>query len=309
MNRLKKNRHHNHRFVLQLSLFAIASLFFHIQTLYPQRVKLAWDLSDNPDIHRYNIYRTTNLDSSFSLVNSVPHPDSSSMDANMEWNTHYYYVATSVDKFGNESGFSNMIDTTLILRTSIDQVVLSLRLADHHHAALEYIVPPRSGYIGIELQKSRHDTLNFHNLRYVTIIPDAVEPVKYHFSDNDLPVGNYYYRLKQFQPDNSFEYSETVKISVSMPSQFKLFQNSPNPFNSSTKISYTLPESGDVELKIYNINGEEIFTLINEFQNAGNHHVTWDGIVKNGNDATSGIYYIRLKSNGQFQFRRMVLLK
>ena len=309
MDFLKKNRNHNHHFLLQICFLTIGILFFQIQTLFPQQVKLGWDPSINPDILSYNIYRTNHVDSSFSLVNTIAHPDSTYMDNNLEWNTHYYYVATSIDKFANESGFSNMIDTTLILRTTINQIGLNGRLIENNNVILEWSIPYNSGIAGVELYRSKQDTNSFQKIRYIPINPDAMQSVENHFTDEDLPPGKYYYRLKQIKLDNSYQYSEIISISVSMPLEFNLFQNSPNPFNSSTTISYTLPQCGAVELKIYNINGEEVSTLVDEFQNAGYQSMVWNGLDKNGVAVTSGMYYIRLKSSNQSQFRRMLLIK
>jgi fibronectin type 3 domain-containing protein len=84
-----------------------------MRLLYGQHVNLAWDSVESPLISSYNIYRAPDVDSSFSLVATVEHPQNTYMDDKIEWDTHYYYVATSVDEFGMESGFSNRIDTTL----------------------------------------------------------------------------------------------------------------------------------------------------------------------------------------------------
>lgn len=111
-----KNRHCE-VFVLIVGLFS-----FESQIVDVPQLALVWDKSKNPDIFSYNIYRAIHQDSSFSLLGTVIHPDSQYMDDKIESNTHYFYVATSVDKFGNESGFSNMIDTVLVNVTGIEQL-------------------------------------------------------------------------------------------------------------------------------------------------------------------------------------------
>ncbi|KAA3658477.1 MAG: T9SS C-terminal target domain-containing protein, partial [Calditrichaeota bacterium] len=81
-------------------------------------------------------------------------------------------------------------------------------------------------------------------------------------------------------------------------SRFELFQNYPNPFNPSTYISYAIPKSGLVQLKVFDINGKEIQTLVNESQNAGSHQVTF-----NGSPFSSGVYFYQL------QFGKEVVVK
>jgi ligand-binding sensor domain-containing protein len=85
---------------------------------------------------------------------------------------------------------------------------------------------------------------------------------------------------------------------------FTLSQNYPNPFNPSTVISYQLPVIGFVTLKVYNILGREIATLVNEEKPAGEYKVEF-----NGNNLPSGIYFYQLKAGSFAEIRKMVLLK
>jgi len=304
-----KNQNSKNIFLFWLFIFFIGFAFFQTHALYSQQIKLGWDLNKNPNIFSYNIYRATHLDSAFSLISNVLHPDSTYIDVNMEWFAHYYYAATSVDKSGNESGFSNVIDTTLIFPTSIEQVEFIARLNGSNDVMLEWKIPALSGIYSIELQKRKQNSNDFQTINHIFCNPNAAELSESNFIDKDLFHGNYYYRLKQYKSNNSYEYSEVISISISKLQDIKLFQNTPNPFNSTTRISYILPESGDVKLKIYNINGEEIYKLVDNFQNAGNFSVVWDGVDKSGFGVSSGIYYIHLKTNNQSQFRKMLLIK
>jgi hypothetical protein len=85
---------------------------------------------------------------------------------------------------------------------------------------------------------------------------------------------------------------------------YKLFQNYPNPFNPSTNISYHLSEAGNVTLKIYDILGNEITTIVNGYKSAGEHTVSFDA-----SKLASGIYFYQLKSNGFVSTKKMMLLK
>jgi hypothetical protein len=89
-----------------------------------------------------------------------------------------------------------------------------------------------------------------------------------------------------------------------IPSGFKLSQNYPNPFNPSTRISYQIPNAGHVTLKVYDVLGREVSTLINSEQNAGSHEV-----IFNGTKLSSGIYFFRLQTGNYTATNKMVLMK
>jgi len=88
-----------------------------------------------------------------------------------------------------------------------------------------------------------------------------------------------------------------------------LAQNYPNPFNPTTQIDYTLSEATSVSLKIYNLIGQEVRTLVNTNQPEGSQSVEWDGRDNNGNALTSGIYIYRLKAGASIQTKHMTLMK
>ncbi|MFZ1322045.1 MAG: T9SS type A sorting domain-containing protein [Ignavibacteria bacterium] len=85
---------------------------------------------------------------------------------------------------------------------------------------------------------------------------------------------------------------------------FELYQNYPNPFNPETVINYELRVTGDVELKVYGVFGNEVSTLVNEKQITGSYSVTFDG-----NNFPSGVYFYKLHSGNFVETKRMVLLK
>ncbi len=85
--------------------------------------------------------------------------------------------------------------------------------------------------------------------------------------------------------------------------------NQPNPFNPTTQIAYQLPEMGDVSLIIYNALGQEVRTLVQGVQAAGQYRIAWDGNDAQGHTVSSGIYISKLEFNGQVQINRMTLLK
>ncbi len=98
-----------------------------------------------------------------------------------------------------------------------------------------------------------------------------------------------------------------------LPSGYSLYQNYPNPFNANTAISYHLSAVGGrrsaVSLKIYNILGQEVRTLVNKEQAPGYHSVSWNGRNDRGEEVTSGVYLYRLKAGNYTKAMKMVLLK
>ncbi len=95
-----------------------------------------------------------------------------------------------------------------------------------------------------------------------------------------------------------------------LPQQFELSQNFPNPFNPTTTIKYSLPNSSIVTLRVYNLLGKEVATLVdNEFKQAGNHVGVWDGRNASGNVVASGLYLLRMQAGNFVQTRKMVLVQ
>jgi hypothetical protein len=129
--------------------------------------------------------------------------------------------------------------------------------------------------------------------------------------------GTYWGDRLSFARINGIEYGIKTDIvkSDQIPDQFKLFQNYPNPFNPSTTINYSIPYPSSplkgegprvrsVTLKVYDLLGREIATLVNEEKLPGIHNVKFDG-----NNLPSGLYFYQLKTNEFIQTKKMILLK
>jgi len=85
--------------------------------------------------------------------------------------------------------------------------------------------------------------------------------------------------------------------------------NYPNPFNPETTISFTLSNYEKVNVSVFNVLGQKVSSLLNEPLAAGDHQIVWDGTDSNNGSITSGVYFIRLKSNSGFSVRRILLIK
>ncbi len=112
-----------------------------------------------------------------------------------------------------------------------------------------------------------------------------------------------YFRLRQIDLDGKITLSKIVEIEF-LPELFELDQNYPNPFNPSTTIRYNLAKEGHVKLSVYNMLGQEVKTLINEFQTKGRYEVKLDA-----GGLASGLYLYKLESADFIGVRKMTLLK
>ena len=98
--------------------------------------------------------------------------------------------------------------------------------------------------------------------------------------------------------------SKPTGVEEEGPAAFDVAQNSPNPANPTTAIGFTLAEAGNVTVDIYNVAGQKVDTLVNEFMDPGSHSVVWDG-----SDLSSGVYFYTVKSGDFSKTMKMTLLK
>lgn len=158
---------------------------------------------------------------------------------------------------------------------------------------------------GFDIERRAEDS-TWSKVGNVTGNGTTNESKNYSFSDDNLQSGKYNYRLKQVDYNGNYEYFNlSSEIIVGVPQKFELSQNYPNPFNPVTKINYSLPVDGKVALKIFDVSGREVASLINnEVQNAGYYTVTF-----NGQNLSSGVYFYRLTSGNFTQTKKLMLIK
>jgi hypothetical protein len=141
----------------------------------------------------------------------------------------------------------------------------------------------------------------------------TTEPKSYSFTDENVTTGTYKYRLKQIDFDGSFEYSNEIEVEVDFtPKEFVLYQNYPNPFNPNTTIKFEIPNVEThrdaslqmVILKVYDLLGNEVATLVNEEKQPGVYEVEFDASL-----LASGLYLYKLQSGSFVQTMKMILTK
>jgi len=142
---------------------------------------------------------------------------------------------------------------------------------------------------------------------------DTIEVSVHFYPDtNTAGTGNVQIQLGSLSnPDVRTTINETattvltaVKNDSKPVRNFELKQNFPNPFNPSTNISYTVPQRSHVSLKVYNITGKEIATLVNSEKEPGNYNINF-----NGSKLSSGIYFYEITAGSYSSVRKMILLK
>ena len=100
---------------------------------------------------------------------------------------------------------------------------------------------------------------------------------------------------------------DEIRVEPGMPEAFALRGNSPNPFTGSTEISYDIPREAAVMLRIYNIHGQVVRTLVDGAVAAGRHSETWDGLDSQGRKVSAGVYFCKMKSGPFASTHKMMI--
>jgi len=192
-------------------------------------------------------------------------------------------------------------------RTYDYAVPVELVIFDAHRSGSEvelfWSTATESNNFGFAVERQNGNS-GFQKIGFIEGKGSTTEPQSYSFVDRNPHLGLNSYRLKQIDTDGLFVYSNKINVDINTPENFVLNQNYPNPFNPATKISYQLPESGNVALTVFNVLGKRIVTLIDRHQEAGYHSVVW-----NPDDVADGVYYYSLQFAGLSIVRKAVLVK
>lgn len=141
---------------------------------------------------------------------------------------------------------------------------------------------------------------------------------------NELTAGQYYWQVRSrtasgdvspFSPVGSFSTTASFSVGIEdevlgeLPAQFELGQNYPNPFNPTTTIEFRMSESANVSIKVYNVLGQVVKTLVSGTLPSGAHQVTWDAKDESGAPVSSGLYMYRMETAGFNVTKTLVLMK
>jgi len=170
---------------------------------------------------------------------------------------------------------------------------------------LDWITASELNNHGFEIQRST-DGNEFVTIGFVKGKGTTTERSYYSYSDQFYFMNEniMYYRLKQVDYDGSFSYSNILSFENPSAAEFTLAQNYPNPFNPATKIEYSIPGDRFVELRVYDVMGSEIITLVNEQKTAGTHSVLFDA-----SNIPSGVYFYTLTAGDFVSTKKMMLVR
>ncbi len=160
---------------------------------------------------------------------------------------------------------------------------------------------------GFEVQRalvSKNKNTSYTSVGFVKGNGTTTEKRNYNFVDNNPVEGKMLYRLKQLDFNGSSTLSKPVEVTFIGIIDYALEQNYPNPFNPATQINYSVPEAGNVTIKVFNILGKEVATIVNGFTEAGKHKVEFSG-----SQFGSGIYFYTIRAGSFSKTLKMLLIK
>ncbi|MCX6149087.1 MAG: T9SS type A sorting domain-containing protein [Ignavibacteriales bacterium] len=174
-----------------------------------------------------------------------------------------------------------------------------------NHVKLKWNTATEINNFGFQIERrSFMITKDWTKIGFVNGKGNSTIPAHYEFVDKEPECGINQYRFKQVDYDGSFKYSEIVEAEINKPMKFALFQNYPNPFNPTTTIKFTLAEASKLTLKVYDLLGSEVTTLLDEEKPAGRYEVQW-----NTSNQPSGVYLCRLQADNFIKTIKIVLMK
>jgi hypothetical protein len=168
---------------------------------------------------------------------------------------------------------------------------------------LQWVTASELNNSGFDVE--RNNGSGFKKIGFVEGNGTTTERSNFSFVDENPGYGKIQYRLKQIDFDGTFKYYGVVEVDANIPTEFSLAQNYPNPFNPVTTIKYSIPSWGEVvSLKVYDILGNEVATLVNEIQPAGNYEVKF-----NASNLSSGVYLYKLNVGSFVKTKKLILMK
>ena len=180
-------------------------------------------------------------------------------------------------------------------------------LARDRSVRLNWMTATENMNYGFEIERRMIGTISnqWCKIDFVQGAGTSSSPIQYSFTDQHVSSGRYAYRLKQIDNDGSFKYSSSVEVEMNtIPKVFSLAQNYPNPFNPSSTIGFSIPIKSFVQLKVFDLVGREVLTIMGQEMPADRYSVTFDA-----SKLPSGVYFYRLTAGGFTQVKKMLLLK
>ena len=278
-----------------------------------EQVQLSWE--DNSfDEYGFELERKEGDSLSgnpYILVGNISPNVTSFVDPTVIDSSIYTYRIRAFNNYGY-SAYSNLAQ--VLAWVPVEIMSFSANVIDND-IELSWLTASEINNSGFELERLKDYKIkksqDWKVIGFVQGNGTTTEIQHYSFVDKNLTSGKYQYRLKQIDYDGSYEYSSVVEAEIDLPNKFALEQNFPNPFNPETKIKYLVPNvissegrNPFVSLRVYDVLGNEIATLVNENKQPGVYEIDF-----NASPLSSGIYFYQLKAGSFVETKKMVLMK
>jgi hypothetical protein len=212
------------------------------------------------------------------------------IDAEIDESTSTYYVTVSIEDIDTIEGFQFDMN--------------------YDTEALEFIDDSVNGLVGLNMFDEQEGLIRVASM---FVGDDFSGAVTLGFKSKGVNTDLSFEIMSAQVAD--LEYMAAISTNLSeltlraLPTVYSLNQNFPNPFNPTTTIEYSIPQSGNVELVVYNMAGQKVRTLIEQSQSAAFYKVVWDGRNDSGEAVASGLYFYRLVSGNFSKIAKMTLVK
>ncbi len=214
------------------------------------------------------------------------------------------YVGSAPDLGANEYGGQT---------TAVELISFSARQDEDANVVLSWETSGTGKTIGFAIQRRKHNEMEFRTVGAVPVLPSDQGRRSWSFTDENVAPGRYFYRLVQTDADGTVTKMDPVQVVVTMPQRYGLEQNWPNPFSVSgaqpTKFTISLPQETFVQVRVYNLLGQEMKQLFFGRLPGGKHVISWDGKDRSGKPVAPGIYFYELRANSIKHVRSLVAIR
>jgi len=207
-------------------------------------------------------------------------------------------------------GIIKALDALNLITVPVELTSFTANIVENNYVELTWITSTEKNNYGFEVQK-KYEGQSYQTIAFISGNGTTTNRITYNYTDKNIQSNRVYYRLKQIDYNGDISYSSEIFVDLQTPNNFILYQNYPNPFNPTTSIKFaisSLPDSKAsrqlVQLKVYDVLGNEVATLVNEEKSAGIYEVEF-----NATKFASGIYYYKLQAGDFVQMKKMILMK
>jgi photosystem II stability/assembly factor-like uncharacterized protein len=273
---------------------------------------LKWNFDDiKNNFNQFNVYRSQEYFEDINQISPIATitniSDSTFIDENVIEGTQYYYAVTTSDHNNYENEHIYVLGPIVVFSINIATVSLDSGQVNIEYSDTLHVNGGMPPYYWEKTSGDLPKGISISNNGIISGIPKQDGEFQFQIIVEDS---------QNFPATDSLLYQLYIKPEFTkiddnsgMPKVFALNQNYPNPFNNNTRIQYDVPKYSDVKIEIYNINGEFMHSLVNEFKLPGTYYIDWNCKTSSGYSLPSGIYFLQMKATNYIDTKQMILLK